>query len=125
MPPIMEPSAEDPGVKKSKKRKVAEAQAVQAQAAEADAAPATPAGALSLALDLCQSASNLQRHPLKAQACQGGGSVGTNCNRADGGTTAAPQHSRHVGCSCLHICRCAGCRLQLPSARSPQCTFTC
>ena len=50
MPPIMEPSAEDPGVKKSKKRKVAEAQAVQAQAAEANAeavaAPATPAGGL-------------------------------------------------------------------------------
>ena len=50
MPPIMEPSAEDPGVKKSKKRKVAEAQAVQAQAAEAnaeaDTAPATPAGGL-------------------------------------------------------------------------------
>lgn len=49
MPPIMEPSAEVPGAKKSKKRKVAEAQAVQAQAAEADAAqaeaaPATPAG---------------------------------------------------------------------------------
>ena len=47
MPPIMEPSAEDPGVKKSKKRKVAEAQAVQAQAAEANAdADATPAGVL-------------------------------------------------------------------------------
>ena len=50
MPPIMEPSAEDPGVKKSKKRKVAEAQAVQAQAAEASAdADATPAGGLCLA----------------------------------------------------------------------------
>ena len=51
MPPIMEPSAEDPGVMKSKKRKVAEAQAVQAQAAEANTdADATPAGALCLAL---------------------------------------------------------------------------
>ena len=49
MPPIMEPSAEDPGVKKSKKRKVAEAQAVQAQAAEANAdADAAPAGVLLL-----------------------------------------------------------------------------
>jgi len=54
MPPIMEPSAEDPGVKKSKKRKVAEAQAVEAQAAEADAeaeaAPNTPAGMFPLSL---------------------------------------------------------------------------
>ena len=52
MPPIMEPSAADPGVKKSKKRKVAEAQAVEAQAAEADAepeaAPSTPPGMLPL-----------------------------------------------------------------------------
>ena len=57
MPPIMEPSAADPGVKKSKKRKVAEAQAVQAQAAEADAeakaAPSTPAGMPPRLRDVC------------------------------------------------------------------------
>ena len=49
MPPIMEPSAEDPGVKKSKKRTVAEAQAAEADA-EAEAAPSTPAGMLPLSM---------------------------------------------------------------------------